>query len=47
LQRFIANTERTSVVTNELPLPIKAQYIRVVAYSWNQHISMRLELYGC
>ncbi|KAK3730726.1 hypothetical protein QZH41_005000 [Actinostola sp. cb2023] len=47
IKRFIVNTDTTSVVTNELPLPIKAQYIRVVAYSWNQHISMKLELYGC
>ncbi|KAK3743984.1 hypothetical protein QZH41_010793 [Actinostola sp. cb2023] len=47
IKRFIANTDTTSVVTNELPLPIKAQYIRVVVYSWNRHISMRLELYGC
>ncbi|KAK3737227.1 hypothetical protein QZH41_010858, partial [Actinostola sp. cb2023] len=47
VKRFTGNTDTTSVVTNELPVPIKAQYIRIVAYSWHQHISMTLELYGC
>ncbi|XP_078343345.1 uncharacterized protein LOC144629051 isoform X2 [Oculina patagonica] len=44
---FTANTDRDTVVYHTLSLPSKVRYIRVVPWTWHNHISMRMELYGC
>jgi hypothetical protein len=41
------NTDRSTVVEHVLRPAITARYIRVVPKTWNNHISMRMELYGC
>lgn len=43
------NNDSDSVVTNQLPVPITARFIRVKPLEWNQlgSICLRLELYGC
>ncbi|XP_031561085.1 uncharacterized protein LOC116297077 [Actinia tenebrosa] len=46
-KRFIGNTDRNTVVTNELPVPVKTRYVRILPQAWSRHISMRMELYGC
>jgi len=35
------------VVYNKLIPPITARYIRLLPVEWKNHISMRMELYGC
>ncbi|XP_031570546.1 lactadherin-like [Actinia tenebrosa] len=47
VKEFQGNHNRDIVVTNSLPLPLKTRYIRIVVLEWNNHISMRAELYGC
>lgn len=44
---FIANVDTSSVVRNELKMPLKTRWLRIVPRSWNNHIGMRVELYGC
>ena len=46
-QVFLGNTDKNSVVTQILPSPIFAQYIRINPRSWVGHISMRAEFLGC
>ncbi|XP_031551889.1 neuropilin-1a-like isoform X1 [Actinia tenebrosa] len=46
-KRFIGNTDRNTVVTHELPVPVKTRYVRILPQAWSRHISMRMELYGC
>ena len=36
-----------SIVFHDLIPPIRARYIRFRPTAWHQHISMRVELYGC
>ena len=36
-----------TVVSHELRPPIRARYIRFRPLTWNNHISMRVELFGC
>ncbi|XP_048577863.1 uncharacterized protein LOC5514077 isoform X2 [Nematostella vectensis] len=43
---FQANSDRSTVVTNDLLPNIESRYIRIQPKSWNGHISMRVELYG-
>ncbi|KAL3841715.1 hypothetical protein ACJMK2_019821 [Sinanodonta woodiana] len=45
---FIGNTqnETNSTVTNELPCPIQARYIRINPQDWHQHISLRFDVIG-
>lgn len=44
---FTANKDRDTVVYHKLTLPRKVRYIRVIPWTWHNHISMRMELYGC
>ena len=47
LQVFSGNTDRSTVVPHVLNPPIIAPYIRFLPATWHNHISMRVELYGC
>ncbi|XP_028414250.1 venom prothrombin activator pseutarin-C non-catalytic subunit-like [Dendronephthya gigantea] len=44
---FDGNTDENSVVTNVLSPAVTARYIRIHPKTWNNHISLRVELYGC
>ena len=44
---FAGNTDKNTVVSHELNPPIRDRYIRFRPLTWNGHISMRVELYGC
>ncbi|XP_029202215.2 uncharacterized protein LOC114966489 [Acropora millepora] len=44
---FTANYDRYSVVKNNLDKPIITRYIRINPETWQSHISMRTEFYGC
>jgi len=35
------------VVRNELKIPLRTRWLRIVPRSWNNHIGLRVELYGC
>ena len=47
LKVFTANTNPDTVVSHELDPPIRARYVRFRPLTWQNHISMRIELYGC
>ncbi|XP_031558838.1 EGF-like repeat and discoidin I-like domain-containing protein 3 [Actinia tenebrosa] len=47
VKTFKGNSDRNTIVTNELPNKIDARYIKIVVLDWVHHISMRAELYGC
>jgi hypothetical protein len=44
---FVANSDRSSVVTNTMKYPFNAQFLRLHPIQWSGHISMRVEVYGC
>lgn len=44
---FQGNMNENRIVKNDLIPAIVARYIRVRPKSWNDWISMRMELYGC
>ncbi|XP_068670765.1 lactadherin-like [Montipora foliosa] len=44
---FAGNVDSHSVVHQELNPPIRARYIRFRPLTWNNFMSMRVELYGC
>ncbi|CAB4036621.1 Hypothetical predicted protein [Paramuricea clavata] len=44
---FKGNTDKHSVVHNPISPAIVARYIRLAPKSWNEHISLRIEFYGC
>ncbi|XP_066019015.1 uncharacterized protein [Pocillopora verrucosa] len=44
---FDGNRDSDTVVYNKLTSPITARYIRLKPMTWNNHISMRMDLYGC
>ncbi|XP_078374694.1 uncharacterized protein LOC144658198 [Oculina patagonica] len=44
---FDGNTDQDTVVYHELNPPITARFIRFRPVAWHNHISMRVELYGC
>ena len=46
-KEFAGNTNRRTVVLNDLIPPITARYIRFRPLAWRWQISMRVELYGC
>ncbi|KAL9967901.1 hypothetical protein ACROYT_G026208 [Oculina patagonica] len=46
-KEFDANQDSDTIVYHQLSPPILAHYVRLVPTAWNNHISMRLELYGC
>ena len=43
----MGNTDRHTVVTHQFAVPIYARFVRILPLTWNWHMSMRLELYGC
>ena len=45
LQVFTGNTDRNTIVSHAAKF--RARYVRFVVLTWNQHISMRVELYNC
>ena len=47
LQVFVGNADENTTVYNELNEPIVARYTRFQPTAWHDHISMRVELYGC
>ena len=47
LQVFVGNTDENTIVYNELNGSIVARYVRFQPTAWHNHISMRVELYGC
>ncbi|XP_074628770.1 EGF-like repeat and discoidin I-like domain-containing protein 3 isoform X1 [Acropora palmata] len=44
---FTGNFDGDSIVRHNLNPPIRARYIRFQPIAWSDHISMRVELYGC
>lgn len=46
-QVFYGNQNSDTVVKNILSPPITARYIRLIPVEWHNHISMRVEIYGC
>ncbi|XP_068721032.1 uncharacterized protein [Montipora capricornis] len=46
-KEFIANTDRDTIISHILNPPIMARYIRFRPVTWHNHISMRVEVYGC
>ncbi|XP_067049698.1 EGF-like repeat and discoidin I-like domain-containing protein 3, partial [Acropora muricata] len=46
-KEFTGNTDENSIVSHDLIPPIRARYIRFRPALGHQHISMRVELYGC
>ena len=44
---FDGNTNMDSVVFHQVDPPIIARVIRFRPIAWKDHISMRVELYGC
>ena len=46
-QVFEGNKDSNSVFTNRLSQPIRARFIRFIPMEWHNHISMRVEIYGC
>ena len=42
---FAGNTDGNTVVKNSLPTPLLARAIRIIPFTWNEHISMRAEVY--
>ena len=46
-QLFDGNKDRNTIVYQTLSQPIGARYVRILPEAWNNHISMRMELYGC
>ena len=47
LQVFHGNYDRFTVVKNKLHKPIITRYIRIRPETWQSHISLRAEFYGC
>ena len=47
LKVFTGNTNPDTVVSHELDPPIRARYVRFRPLTWQNQISMRIELYGC
>ena len=46
-QTFSGNIDRNTVVKQNLTSPFRARFVRFRPKTWNHHISMRVELYGC
>ncbi|KAL9968117.1 hypothetical protein ACROYT_G026449 [Oculina patagonica] len=46
-KEFDANTDSDTIVYHQLSPPINARYVRLMPTAWHNHISMRMELYGC
>ena len=39
--------DEQTVVTNEFDWPIAARFVRLNPQTWNEHISLRWEIFGC
>ena len=46
LQTLTGNTDQDTVVRNEVRV-FEAKYLRFRPQTWNERISMRVEVYGC
>ncbi|XP_028411988.1 lactadherin-like [Dendronephthya gigantea] len=46
-KKFQGNNDSSSIVHQLLIPPISARFIRLRPTAWNDHISMRVEFYGC
>jgi len=46
-KEFVGNSDSETVVKHPLNPPIKARYVRLIPTGWKNHISLRMELYGC
>lgn len=46
-KEFPGNSDRDTIVFHGLNPPINARYVRFRPESWQNHISLRVELYGC
>ncbi|KAI8490945.1 hypothetical protein Bbelb_313640 [Branchiostoma belcheri] len=44
---FTGNTDTNTAVKNLLDNPVDARYVRLYPLSWNNHMSMRMEILGC
>ena len=44
---FSGNIDRDTVVENTLKTAVAARYVRVYPLVWQQHMSLRWEVYGC
>ena len=47
VQEFLGNTDQDTVVKHRFNEGIRARYIRFHPTGWHNHISMRVEVYGC
>ena len=46
-QIFYGNRDSDTVVYNILKPPITAHFIQILPLEWHNHISLRIEIYGC
>ncbi|XP_028411638.1 EGF-like repeat and discoidin I-like domain-containing protein 3 [Dendronephthya gigantea] len=46
-KEFQGNTDKNSIVHHTVIPHISARFIRIHPTAWNNHISMRVEFYGC
>jgi len=46
-QTFNGNKDEDTTVTNSLACPITAKCVRLIPLTWNNNISMRMDLKGC
>ena len=47
VQEFLGNTDQDTVVKHRFIEGIRARYIQFHPTGWHNHISMRVEVYGC
>ncbi|XP_073230154.1 lactadherin-like [Porites lutea] len=47
IKEFLGNTDQDTVVKHRFSEGIRARYIRFHPTGWHNHISMRVEVYGC
>eukprot|EP00057_Strongylocentrotus_purpuratus_P020571 XP_011675045.1 PREDICTED: uncharacterized protein LOC756501 isoform X1 [Strongylocentrotus purpuratus] len=43
---FPGNSDRNTVVYNRFPVPMSCRYVRLLPYTWHEHISLRMEFFG-
>eukprot|EP00658_Telonema_sp_P-2_P057440 TRINITY_DN45907_c0_g1_i1.p1 TRINITY_DN45907_c0_g1~~TRINITY_DN45907_c0_g1_i1.p1 ORF type:complete len:461 (-),score=65.19 TRINITY_DN45907_c0_g1_i1:136-1419(-) len=46
-ETIMGNSDQNSVVTHSMKQPFMAQYVRFNPRTWNSHMVMRVEVYGC
>ena len=44
---YQGNTDGVTTVTNQLPYGIVARYVRLIVRSWQGHIALRWNIWGC